>query len=240
MLTWRTEPIMQLLLIALVASGVYGQTPAERIVMELMGHHVTMVTAKLDDRGFPEESAQVCFDIAPKPLCYSPSTGIYGLSPNLIPIQIGIGQSAILFSAGENFGGSGSRTHFAILRPGEVEVENLLPSDLWVSELGAHALMTDKSLSPSPIFVVADGVILPEEVHFGEHRYTVSAYVLTLRPDSETLHYDLRDQYMTSGTYSSIVTANEKFDILDSEMPEILARLKRVKAETERQANSPR
>ena len=64
----------------------------------------------------------------------------------------------------------------------------------------------------------------------------ISAY--TRRPSSvvDELYYYLEDRYLTVRKYN----LNASADILASEKQEILARLKRVKAETERQKRTPR
>ena len=70
----------------------------------------------------------------------------------------------------------------------------------------------------------------------------VSAYVLKRDPTApEFFTYRMDDRYMTVRKYAS----DEKSDVLSSEGPEILARLKRAKAErikteAERRAKTPR
>jgi hypothetical protein len=255
-----TRRMTRFLLIALAASGVYGQTPAEQVVMEFQGHQVTLMKPALDDNGFAEESAQVCFDVASKSQCYTPQHGSgsgwgpdlpIGLLPELTPMNLSQGRSALLFTVFANYGGSGSTFHYALLRPGNGrEIENLLPPDLILSEISEQAFWSDPSISDAPIFVTAD-FVWDSDGHFSDHRFTISAYVLETPflglPDS--FSYALDDRYMTVRKYPGLNADPGDPDatagVLNSEKPEILARLKRVKAErikaeAERQAKSPR
>ncbi len=70
--------------------------------------------------------------------------------------------------------------------------------------------------------MTADYAPGPNEGHHGEHRYIISAYFFV-----GGLYYP-KDRYMTVHKYD--VDANE--DVLGSERQEMLARLKRVKTET--------
>ena len=84
------------------------------------------------------------------------------------------------------------------------------------------------------MFVTADFVWGPSESHYVEHRYIISAYVWRHESLTDNFAYYLEDRYMTVRKYDA------KADILTSEKSEILARLKRVKSETERQQGAPR
>ena len=75
--------------------------------------------------------------------------------------------------------------------------------------------------------MTADYVWGPDESHYGEHRYTISAYVRKPSSLVDDCYY-LEDRYMTVHKYD--MEAN--VDILASEKQEILARLSRLKAET--------
>ena len=86
-----------------------------------------------------------------------------------------------------------------------------------------------RSLSQAPIFVTADFVWGPDESHYSEHRYIVSALCSEILSPLEGLNYYLEDRYLTVRKYDQ--DADE--DILGSEKQEILARLRRVKAEVE-------
>ena len=77
--------------------------------------------------------------------------------------------------------------------------------------------------------MTADYVWGPDEAHYSKHRYIISSYVRKPSAYAEGLFYYLEDRYMTVHQYRE--SAN--MDILASEKPEVLARLKRLKAQTE-------
>jgi hypothetical protein len=76
--------------------------------------------------------------------------------------------------------------------------------------------------------VTAEAVWGPDEGHFGEHRYMISAYCLA--PSTLELHsYYLEDRYMTARRYNS----ETNIEVLAPERQEISARLRRIRAETQ-------
>jgi hypothetical protein len=77
--------------------------------------------------------------------------------------------------------------------------------------------------------VTADYVRGPDESNYSAHRYIISAYMRSQPWLLDELSYYLEDRYMTVRKYD--VDAND--DVLGAEKQEILARLRRVKAETE-------
>ena len=107
-------------------------------------------------------------------------------------------------------------------------MENLFFSDTSVSNQSEHAFWNDSTVSDSPIFLTADFVWGPES-HYEEHRYIISVYVRKPSSIVDGRYYHLEDRYMTVCRYDY-----ENPDILGSEKREILTRLARVKAETER------
>jgi hypothetical protein len=231
------------LLIALGASVVYGQTPAEQVVMEFQGHKVTLMMPSLDANGFAEESAKVCLDATPKLQCYTPPAKDFpiGLSPELTPMDLGRGRSALLFSVLGNWGGPGSVTHLALLRPGSGrDLQSLLPPNIMLSGISEHTFWADPSISDAPILLTADFEWSPDEARFDEHRFLISAYLMrSILPGAADLFtYALEDRYLTVRKY--VTPDSTKAAILAAEKSEILARLKRVKAEEERRAKTPR
>jgi hypothetical protein len=76
--------------------------------------------------------------------------------------------------------------------------------------------------------VTADYVWGPDEAHYSKHRYIISAYVRKPSSYADGLFYYLEDRYMTVHRYDPVANT----DILASEKQEILARLRRVRAET--------
>jgi hypothetical protein len=93
-----------------------------------------------------------------------------------------------------------------------------------------HAFWTDLSISDSKLFVTADYVWGPDDSHYGEHRYIISAYVRRSSSILDNRSYYLDDRYMTASKYNLDTNA----DVLGSEKPEIIARLRRVKHQAPR------
>ena len=144
------------------------------------------------------------------------------------------GLPALLFSAASG-GVSGYGLHFALLHPGQgKELEDLFLSGISISSQSEHEFWNLPDFSDAQIFVTAEYVWGPDESHYSEHRYIVSTY--TRRPSSMIagLFYYLEDRYMTTRKYDI-----EKAHILNSEKPEIIARLSRVKAENQRHPRTP-
>ena len=77
--------------------------------------------------------------------------------------------------------------------------------------------------------MTADYVWGPDESHYSEHRYMISAYVRKPSSLLDDRYYYLEDRYMTVHKYDLDANAN----VLMSEKHEILARLRRLKAEAE-------
>ena len=110
-------------------------------------------------------------------------------------------------------------------------MEDLFRSDTSLSNQSQHAFWNDSAISDAQIFVTADYVWGPDECHLCEHRYIISAYVRRSSFDDDDLYYYLEDRYMTVHKY--FVDANAS--ILTAEKQEILARLRRLKPEIDRQ-----
>lgn len=163
-------------------------------------------------------------------MLYSPPAFWY--SPTVAVVQLEKNASALLFSVDSWAGGSGSQIHFALLRPGRgKDLQDLFLSDMSVSNQSEYAFWNDFSISDAQIFVMANYVWGPDEAHYDNHRYIISAYVRKPSSILDDLYYYLEDRYMTVHKYDLDANA----DILGSEKQEILARLRRVKAETELQ-----
>jgi hypothetical protein len=189
---------------------------------KFMGRQVTIVEPELDADGFfPKGPASVCLQGPPKRQCYNAPKD-YGKNPTVEVVELKKGLPALLFSAASG-GVSGFGLHYALL---DAAFENLLPADLTLSNQNLYALWNEPSISDALIFLTADYVWGPDESHYDKPRYIVSAYVLkhtSLVVDD--LSFYLEDRYMTVDKYDP-----EKADILDPEKPEILSRLRRVKA----------
>ncbi|HEV2202182.1 MAG TPA: hypothetical protein VGR73_20370 [Bryobacteraceae bacterium] len=238
------RPVFSLWLIALAASGLYGQSGQEKPVTEFMGRKVTLTEPALAADGLSSQGpATVCLEAPPRRQCFTPPQD-FGRFPSLTVVELKKGMSALFFSAASG-GVSGFAIRYAILQPGAgKDLEDLLwsgsDSGVTLSDQSEDALWKEPSISEAPIFLTAERFWGPEEPHFGDFRFMVSTYLLRFRPDSESFHYDLEDQYLTARRYPTVFVGTERPSLLDSEKPEILARLKRVKAEAERQARTPR
>lgn len=227
--------LIPVFLLFLGSKGAGAQSAPGQGLPKFMGRDVTITTPELDADGyFPKGPASICLEGSPQQQCYT-APKEFGRDPNVALVQVEKNVPALLFS-GESGGVSGWGIHFALLHPGTgKDLENLFPLDLSVSNQSQHAFWNDSTISEAPIFTTADFVWGPDESHYSEHRYIISAYVWRRNSIVDTLSYYLEDQYMTVGRYDY-----ENADILTSEKQEILARVARVKAETERQKRTPR
>ena len=189
-----------------------------------MGREVIITEPETDADGyFAKGSASICIEAPPERQCYT------------APDRYGHGQSELIFSEGntpallfqaESVGTSGSSLHFALLRPGNgKDLDDLFFSDMTLSNQSEHAFWSDPIISPAKIFVTADFVWGPDESHYSNHRYIISAYILRHTALLDDPYYYLQDQYMTARSYDL-----EKAHILSSEKPEIVARLRRLKS----------
>ena len=79
--------------------------------------------------------------------------------------------------------------------------------------------------------MTADYVWGPDEAHTGLHRFLISAYVRNDPSFNDEPYYFLEDRYMTVHRYDT----DEKADVLEAEKQEIRARLRRAKAERQKQ-----
>ena len=122
-----------------------------------MGRDITIVEPELDDDGFfPKGPASVCVE-GPQRQCYTAPKD-FARVPTVTVVQMEKDAPALLFSAasGEI---SGWQIHFALLGIGTGKnLENLLRSDLSVSNQSQHAFWTDPTISKAAIFVTADYV----------------------------------------------------------------------------------
>jgi hypothetical protein len=197
--------------------------------LKFEGRAVTVTEAEMEDEFFPKGPASVCVEGPPRKQCYT-APNAYGRGPNVELVRLGGNQSALLFSAASG-GVSGLSIHYAILRPGNGnELNDLLPSDLAISNQGQSAAWNVREISDAVIFVTATYEWGPDESHYSPHRYTISVYVLLSSELLDDRRYFLDDQYLTVRKYD----LEDNDDVLASEKAEILARLKRVKAERDK------
>lgn len=225
--------IIPALLLFLVSQDTSAQSiPHSRNLPKFMGREVTITEPETDADGFfPKGPASICIEEQ----CYT-APREFGRFPAVELVQVEKDMPALLFSAATG-GVSGWRIHFALLRPGRGKnLDDLFLSETSVSNQSQHAFWNDSAISDAPIFVTADYIFGPDEGHYGEHRYIISAYVRKPSSNVDDLYYYLVDRYMTARRYD----LDAKADILSSEKQEILARLGRVKAEAEPRQQAPR
>jgi hypothetical protein len=190
-------------------------------IPKLMGRKITIIEPGRQD-GLPKGPASVCVEGPPQRQCYIAPKG-FANSPTVAIINLDKSSSAVFFSAATG-GVSGWQVHFALLVPGTgKDLQDLLP-DVAVSNQNQHEFLTDLAISDAPIFITADYIWGPDEGHYGEHRYRISAYILKSSSFADNLQYYLEDQYMTVHKYD--LEAN--VSILSAEKQEILTRLRKV------------
>jgi hypothetical protein len=184
--------------------------------LKFQGQEVTLTEPK-------EGPASICIEWPGQHQCYTTPQG-YGRAPEAQPVKISKDLEALLFSANTE-STTDYGIHFALLTKGAGrELQDLFFGTIEASNQSRHALWTEASISDSQIFVLADYVWGPGESPHDPHRYMISAYVRKATPAFDLAHYYLRDRYMTSRKYDP----SSKVDILASEKPELLSRLKRI------------
>lgn len=201
-----------------------AQPGSDRALPRFNGRTVTITEAETDPDGyFPTGPASVCLH-GPKQ-CYTAPKD-FGRNPTVTLVALK-DRPALFFSVASG-GVSGWTIHFALLQPGtRNDLKNLFISDVSVSNQSQNVFWTDAGVSDAPFFVTADYVWGPDESHYSPHRYIISVYVQKRSSDLEGNYYYLEDRYMTARTYDREADA----DILTSEKPEILTRLRRLKVE---------
>jgi hypothetical protein len=194
-----------------------------------MGRRVTITEPETDADGFfPKGPASICIEGPPQQQCYT-APGDFGRVPTAEVVQVSTGLTALLFSATSG-GVSGFAIQFALLQPGTgKQLENLFLGNVEVSNQSQHAFWSEPEISDSKIFVTADYAWGPDESHYSPHRFIIRAYVRTHSSLIDGSYYYLDDQFMTVRKYDLDANA----DVLISEKPEILSRLKRTKASAE-------
>jgi hypothetical protein len=218
----RVDSIVTPVALFILSQGIDAQS-----LPTFMGRKLTITEPERNADGtFPNGPASVCIAGPPQRQCYT-APGNFGNAPKVAVVSIKRETPAILFSTASG-GTSGWRVHFALLRPnGNKDLEDLFMSDMEVSNQSQHAFWTDQTISSSPIFVTADFVWGPDEAHYDNHRYIVSAYVYRHHALLDDDSYFLEDRYMTANKYNS----DAGNDVLASERQEILTRLRRVKSQ---------
>ena len=186
-----------------------------------MGQKLTIVESRQLSDGCHYGPASVCVEGPPQRRCYTAPKD-FGNKPSVKVVELRKDMPVLFFSAA-SCGGSGWAVHFALLSPGLLkEIPDVLPN-VTVSNQSLYTFWKEPSLSEGQLFLTANFEWGPDEGHYGEHRYTISVYVL----DHD--QYFLEDRYMTARKYDLETT-----DVLASEKHEILARQRRIKTETQK------
>ncbi len=183
---------------------------------KFMGRDVIVHEPKIEDGMFPKGPASICVEAPPQEQCYTMPLD-FGRNTTVALVDVQKDTPALFFSA-ESGGVSGWSIHFALLLPQtSKQLANLFADNVTVSNQSQHTFWSEPELSQAKIFVTADYLSGPGDTHYGEHRYVISAYLW------DEPFYSLVDRYVTSHWYDL-----EKADVLVSERPEVLVRLKRV------------
>ena len=199
--------------------------PATPSASVFMGHSVQITTPPVDYIGSALEPATICLTSPQGQLCFKPPAGTnlpsFGLRPEARAVRLRPGYEGLLFTAKSSGGGSGSLHLLALLEPGAgSNLENLLPPGLSVTEQGEYRFWDEPSISDTALLVVADYVWGDGETHFSAHYFRISSYVF----NSESRHYELRDEYITGKKYPSLDEV-DSITALEQEKPEVLGRL---------------
>jgi hypothetical protein len=192
----RAKPIIFGALLSLGVNAGAQSAARDGDTLKFMGREVTITEPERDTDGFfPKGPASVCLEGPPQRRCYTAPSD-FGNEPSVAVVQLE-DMPALLFSAAGG-GVSGWAIYFALLRPGTGKnLQNLFLSGISISNQSQHAFWTDTAVSAAPIFVTADYVWGPDECHYSEHRYIISAYVRKPSSLLDDRYYYLEDRYMT-------------------------------------------
>jgi hypothetical protein len=142
---------------------------------------------------------------------------------NFSPFPMGERTQIGLFSATQNFGGSGTALWLAALvyNPSSAMLENLLPS-IVLSRQGDHQMWFDRVVSRFPLLSIGEFTSVPDATVEGEHKYHIQTFYF----DSATGRYRQLDSYTTRKAYNIFGTPIP-ISVLEKEKPTIKARAER-------------
>jgi hypothetical protein len=168
-------PAKSLVLCSLLSLRMSASAQSVRDHSKFMGREVTITEPELDPEGyFPKGPASVCLEGPPQRQCCTQPKD-FGKDPTVSVVHVKKGMPALFFSAASG-GVSGWGIHFALLRPGNSkDLEDLFMGDMSVSNQSQHPFWSEPAISDAQIFVTADYVSGPDESHYSEHRYMISA-----------------------------------------------------------------
>ena len=202
-----------------------------------MGREVTLVEPETDADGFfPKGPASICIEGPPQRQCYTATEGIRkepdrDRGPD-------VGRHVRYSILGRERRSQWLRNSVRSSSPWYTNGPEDFFSGITVSNQNQHAFCNDSAISDALIFLTADYNWGPDQGHYGAHRYIISSYVRTRLAFSNRFSYYLADQYMSIRKY--YLEATPTPDILTAEKPESLARLKRVKAASDREKQGPK
>jgi hypothetical protein len=228
-----TKSVISALL--LILGSIHAGAQSDHLVgsglPKFIGREVRVHEPEVDDVFSPKGAASVCVEGPPQEQCYI-APNDFGRNTTVVLIQLRKDMHALLFLA-ESGDVTSFDIHFSLLRPGTGrDLEDLLLGGVSLSNVGQHAFWSEPAISDAKIFLTADVVQGPDEVHYGDRRFMISAYF----PALDDPNYYLEDRYMTVRKYG----LRSKAGVLASERQEILARLKRLVAAQRSRLTPPR
>jgi len=160
----------------------------------------TVRPGKKDADGLPTSNAGLCVNGGTQ--CFAlptkqPDTQtkyFFGLEPKAERVTIDPADSVIFFSGTFSGGGSGILESFALLKyDNRKKIVNILPP-INLVDGGDRKIWRLPHVSSMPVVVFAEHIWAEAEAHYGDHLWTISAYVF----DSKSEHYAKQTEYITA------------------------------------------
>jgi hypothetical protein len=198
----------------------------------------TIHPGKADADGVPTTNARLC--VKTETQCFAlhtrgtdPQTAyVFGLSPEAKQVFLDSGGSVIFFSGTFSAGGSGILESFALLQyDNHGKIVNLLPP-VYLTDGGDRQVWQISGTS-MPIITFAEHIWGEGEPHYGNHFWTISAYVF----DAKAHRYLKRTQYITARKYSDDGDG-KALSVLQNEKSTITAKLTRPESSNVEQAQT--
>jgi len=175
----------------------------------------------------PHSSAGICFQTENEsnPLCYEArdNEDWYFESPEVkfFSFPVGATTKVAIFSAQQNFGGSGTATLLTalVIDPSLSSIRNLLPK-IVLSRQGDSKMWFDRSASSFPLFSTAEFTAVPDSTIEGKHLYKVRTFSF----DRQSGTYRLIDAYTTQRAYN-VFGSPTPFSVLSKEQSVLKARV---------------
>jgi hypothetical protein len=175
----------------------------------------------------PHSSAGICFQTEGESnsRCYEArdNEDWYFESPDVkfFSFPVGTTTQVAIFSAKQNFGGSGTATLLTalVIDSSSSTIRNILPK-IVLSRQGDFKVWFDRSVSSFPLFSTAEFMIVPDSAIEGEHRYKVQTFSF----DRQSGVYRLIDAYITRKAYN-VFGSPTPFSVLSKEQSILKARV---------------